>query len=96
MTEKEGRNGTGSNRAILSDRDRAILDFEARWWQHPGLKEEAIRSELGISPARYYQVLAALADSVAALRYDPMLIKRVQRGRQARLAARERRASGED
>ncbi|RLP77444.1 DUF3263 domain-containing protein [Mycetocola tolaasinivorans] len=79
----------------LTDRERAILEFENRWWQHPGLKEEAIRAELSLSPARYYQILSALIDRPAALIFDPMLIKRLQRLRQARQAARERRVTGQ-
>lgn len=96
MSDIKDESTSRGTATTLSDRDRAILEFEARWFQHPGLKEESIRSELGISPARYYQILASLTDSVVALRYDPMLIKRLQRGRQARLEARDRRAhSGE-
>ena len=30
----------------LTERDRAILDFEAEWSRHGGAKEEAIRAEL--------------------------------------------------
>lgn len=78
----------------LTEREKAILLFENRWWKHAGLKEEAIRSELTLSPARYYQILAGLVDRTEALIFDPMLVKRLQRLRQARLEARERRATG--
>jgi len=79
----------------LSDRDRAILEFEAEWRRHAGAKEEAIRAELGLSPARYYQLLGRLIDEVAALAYDPMLVKRLRRTRDARHLARLARASGD-
>lgn len=76
----------------LSDRDVAILAFERQWWRHPSVKEEAIRAEFGLSAARYYQVLGALVDSPLALAHDPMLIKRLQRMREARAEARARRS----
>jgi Protein of unknown function (DUF3263) len=76
----------------LSERDRAILEFERRWWQHAGAKEAAIRSEFSLSAARYYQLLNALIDLPGALRHDPMLVKRLQRARDARTSARAARA----
>lgn len=75
----------------LSDRDAAILAFERQWWRHAGAKEQAIREEFGLSAARYYQVLGALIDRPEALRHDPMLVKRLLRLREARLAARHAR-----
>jgi hypothetical protein len=54
----------------------------------PGAKELAVRTELGLSAARYYQVLNALLDSPEALRADPMLVKRLRRIRDARVEAR--------
>jgi hypothetical protein len=76
----------------LGPRDEAVLAFERRWWSHPGAKEQAIRSEFGLSAARYYQLLGALLDSPLALAHDPMLVKRLQRMREARSQARSRRA----
>jgi hypothetical protein len=76
----------------LSERDAAILAFEQQWWKHAGAKEEAIRTELGVSAARYYQLLGALIDSPVALASDPMLVKRLQRMRHARAEARSRRS----
>lgn len=79
----------------LSDRDLAILGFEAEWRRHAGAKEEAIRSELGLSPARYYQLLGRLIDTADAQAHDPMLVKRLRRLRDARTHARVRHAAGE-
>ena len=59
----------------LNDRDRAILDFEKKWWRHPGAKEQAIRDELGMPATRYYQLLNALLDRPEALIRDPMLVR---------------------
>ena len=75
----------------LSDRDAAILAFERQWWRHAGAKEQAIREEFGLSAARYYQLLGALIDRPEALRHDPMLVKRLLRLREARMAARHAR-----
>ncbi len=71
----------------LNDRDRAILDFERSWWLEPGSKTAAIRTKLHLSPARYYQLLAALLASPDAHTYDPLLVRRLRR-----LQARRRRA----
>jgi hypothetical protein len=77
----------------LTDRDMAILDFEREWWQHPGSKEDSIRKIFGLSAARYYQVLATLLSSEAALIYDPMLVKRLQRLKDERRNNRQARIS---
>jgi hypothetical protein len=74
--------------AGLSARDLAMLAFERAWWRRGGMKEEAIREEFGISTARYYQLLGALIDTPAALQEDPMLVKRLQRLRDARTVRR--------
>ncbi|GAA2983678.1 hypothetical protein JOD63_000649 [Microbacterium terrae] len=77
----------------LTDRDRAILDFEAEWRRHAGAKEEAIRADLALSPARYYQLLGRLIDTTEAQEHDPMLVKRLRRVRDERLATQSRHAS---
>jgi hypothetical protein len=68
-----------------------MLAFETRWSGRLGAKEAAIRAEFGFSAARYYQVLDALIDSPIALRRDPILIRRLQRLRDARARARAAR-----
>jgi hypothetical protein len=75
-------------RTGLSARDIAILQLERRPWRHAGVKEEAVRRELGLSPARYYQLLNALIDRPEAVVHDPMLVGRLQRIRDARADAR--------
>nr|WP_240614474.1 DUF3263 domain-containing protein [Amnibacterium flavum] len=76
----------------LSERDLAVLAFERTWWRHAGAKEEAIRGSFSISPARYYQLVDSLIDRPEALRHDPMLIGRLQRLRESRVARRAARA----
>ena len=80
----------------LTDRERAILDFERSWWTDAsGPKEQAIRTTLGLSAARYYEVLASLLDLPAAMDYDPLVIKRRRRSRDERRRARfEGRSAG--
>jgi hypothetical protein len=82
----------GRSMEELDERSRAILDFERGWWQRPGPKERAIRERFALSAARYYQLLNRLIDTPEALRYDPMLVKRLQRLRAIR---RRRRFAGD-
>ncbi|SDQ87879.1 DUF3263 domain-containing protein [Microbacterium sp. cf332] len=77
----------------LSDRDRSLLEFEARWGAHSGAKEEAVRAELSLSPARYYQLLGRVIESTDALSYDPMLVHRLRRMRAAAERSRTDRAA---
>jgi Protein of unknown function (DUF3263) len=68
----------------LDERLRAILDFEREWWKFPGPKQRAIRERFGVSSARYHQLLNGLMDRPEALAYDPMLVRRLRRLREAR------------
>jgi Protein of unknown function (DUF3263) len=72
----------------LSDRDRAVLEFERSWWTEPGSKEVAVRARLGLSAGRYRQVLAGLMDSDEAEAFDPLVIRRLRRRRQQLRRAR--------
>lgn len=79
----------------LSERDRAILDFERSWWTEAGPKELAIRDRFDLSPTRYYQVLNELLESADALAYDPLVVRRLRRMRDRRRRARfEGRSAG--
>lgn len=78
----------------LSDRDRAILEFERQWWKYAGAKEQAIRELFDMSTTRYYQLLNALIDRPEAMAFDPMLVKRLRRLRAARQRARSARRLG--
>ncbi len=75
----------------LTDRDRAILDFERGWWLLPASKGSAIRERLALSPTRYYQLLNVLLDDPAAAAYDPLVVHRLRR---ARLRRRRAHAEG--
>ena len=84
----------GNSEFSLSDRGKEILEFERQWWKYSGAKEQAIRELFGMSATRYYQVLNALVDHPAALSFDPMLIKRLQRMRSTRARNRSARKLG--
>jgi hypothetical protein len=73
-----------------------ILEFERQWWRLAGAKEQAIRDRFGLSSTRYHQQLNALLDSPAALRADPMLVKRLQRIRSSRERDRSARRLGRE
>ncbi|MDI1290606.1 MAG: DUF3263 domain-containing protein [bacterium] len=72
----------------LSDRDRAILDFEKEWWKAGGAKATAIRDLFEISDTRYYQLLNRIIDDQAAIAYAPTTVKRLARMRATRRKAR--------
>ncbi len=56
-----------------------LLDFEATHPGHPGNKGQAIEQELGITAARFYQLLSRAIDEPEAERIDPLLVHRLRR-----------------
>lgn len=75
----------------LDERTRELLDFERASWKLEIAKERAIRERFGFSATRYHQLLNRAIDTPAALAYDPMLVRRLLRVRDAR---RRRRVAG--
>lgn len=80
----------------LNERERAILDFESSCRLRGWAKEEQIRQTLGMSPARYYQLLVRMLDSVDAQAYDPLLMGRLRRLRESSRGRGRSGASGAD
>lgn len=78
-----GGAGAGAG-AGPGERALAVLAMERRRYRHQGAKEQAVRDELGLSAARYHQLLNALLDDPAALAADPVLVNRLRRLRHAR------------
>ncbi|MGH9301183.1 MAG: DUF3263 domain-containing protein [Acidimicrobiales bacterium] len=72
----------------LSDRDRAMLDFEREWWALPGSKERRIRNEFSLAATTYYRLLNVLIETAEALEYDPLVVRRLRRLRSKRRRAR--------
>lgn len=70
----------------LGDHERAILDFEASLSGRARARASDIRERFGISSTRYHQQLNALLETEAALRYDPLLVRRLQRIRAGQAA----------
>lgn len=75
----------------LTDTEQAVLALAARRWKCPGAKEEAMLTELGMTPTRYYQVLESLIDRPEAREAEPQLVRRLQRLRDQRRPARSPR-----
>jgi len=76
----------------LSDRERLLLEFERESWKLTIPKERAIRERFGFSSARYHQLLNRVVERPEAVAYDPMLVRRLRRVREAR---RRRRVAGQ-
>jgi Protein of unknown function (DUF3263) len=72
----------------LTERERAMIDFERGWWMEPGPKEDAIRARFELSPTRYYRILSSLLESAEADAYDPLVVRRLRRDRHQRRRAR--------
>jgi Protein of unknown function (DUF3263) len=68
----------------LDERSQALLDFEREAWKLQVSKERAIRERFGFSAARYHQLLNRVIDRPEAELYDPMLVRRLRRVREAR------------
>ncbi len=79
--------------ATLSSADAALLAFEEAWPRHSGAKEELISARLRVSAAQYYLRVSRLLASEGALAYDPMLVRRLRRIQEQRLAERVQRVS---
>ena len=75
----------------LADVDVAMLRLAGEWWRDPLAKEQAIRDRFGITPIRFYQRIAHLIDTPAALAVEPQIVHRLQRIRAARRARLGRR-----
>jgi hypothetical protein len=78
--------------AVLSDEQRAILDFERQWWRYSGGKAAEIEEHLDMTPVAYYRELNAIIDLPGALEHDPALVRRLQRARTLRRRSRSVRA----
>lgn len=63
---------------MLSEDDRAILEFEGRWWLDAGAKDPAIEFGLGLSASSYYERLLDIVAGEEAARIDPMTVARVR------------------
>ena len=75
----------------LSDRDILILHLAVRRFPNPGRREEFIRRQFGISPARFYLELGRVIDRPEALRAEPVIVKHLRARREDARARRSAR-----
>lgn len=68
----------GLSHAEVMHGPAVILDFEAAHPRHTGEKEVAIRVELGVTPARFYQLLERAARSRDGIAHDPFTARRIR------------------
>ena len=72
----------------LTERERAIIEFEATWWSSDEPRDTAIRARFACSEEDYYQELNRLLDHPGALSFDPLVVRRLRRNRERRRRAR--------
>lgn len=58
-----------------------LLAFEEQWRRHTPAKEEAIRAQLGVTPARFYQLLNRVIRTREAAELAPQLVGALLRRR---------------
>jgi hypothetical protein len=68
----------------LTERERAMLEYERSWWALDASRDEAIPARFELSVERYTQLLYELIDRPEALEADPMVVRRLQRARERR------------
>ncbi|MGH2635821.1 MAG: DUF3263 domain-containing protein [Actinomycetota bacterium] len=78
----------------LDELTRRVLEFERARPSRGRSKQRAIREGLGITPTRYHQVLVDALGRQEALAFDPMLVRRLRRLRDARRSTRLARRLG--
>lgn len=77
-----------ANLIELTERERALLDFEGSWWTLDQAKDDLIRAKFTCSLDEYYQELNRLLEVPAALTYEPLVVRRLVRLRERRRRAR--------
>lgn len=74
--------------AELTERQRAMLEFERTWWTMDDSRELLLRARFSCSTEDYYQELNQLLDHPGALAFDPLVVRRLRRQRERRRRAR--------
>ena len=72
----------------LTERQRAILEFERTWWQHDEDKDVLIRRRFACAPSTYYDELNGVLQDPDSMTADPLVVRRLVRLRDRRLRAR--------
>lgn len=71
----------------LSERELAIVDFEATWFTLDEDRHDAIRARFACSLEEYNLELNRVIDHPAALVADPLVVRRLRRQRERRRRA---------
>ena len=71
----------------LSERDLAIVEFEASWFTLDEDRHDAIRARFACSVEEYNRELNRVIDHPAALLADPLVVRRLRRQRERRRRA---------
>ena len=71
----------------LSERDLAIVEFEASWFTLDEDRHDAIRARFACSVEEYNRQLNRVIDHPAALLADPLVVRRLRRQRERRRRA---------
>jgi hypothetical protein len=71
----------------LSERELAIIDFEATWFTLDEDRHDAIRARFSCSVEDYNLELNRVIDHPAALLADPLVVRRLRRHRERRRRA---------
>lgn len=72
----------------LTERQRAILEFERTWWTLDGDKDLLIRRRFACAPDAYYDELNQVLHDPDALTVDPLVVRRLMRLRDRKRRAR--------
>jgi hypothetical protein len=79
---------------VISERQRAMLEFEADWWTLDEPRDVVIRARFQCSVDEYHSELNDLLATPEAEEHDPLLVRRLRRQRSRR--RRERLETGTD
>jgi len=71
----------------LTERDLAILEFEATWFTLDEDRHDAIRARFAVAVDEYNLELNRVIDHPAALFADPLVVRRLRRQRDRRRRA---------
>jgi hypothetical protein len=69
---------------VIDERQRAMLDFERKFWTFDEPREAQIRARFQCSADEYYAELNELLELPAAMDHDPLVVRRLQRQRARR------------
>jgi hypothetical protein len=73
--------------ATLTERELAIIEFEATWFLLDEDRHDAIRARFGVPVDEYNLELNRVIDHPAALHTQPLVVRRLRRNRERRRRA---------